>query len=343
MFARAPVCSYVSIRAANANTKTGVNMSNTVWRLSVRLFVLATVAACQIVIASASAAAAEGPKGGDKDSTIRPFNLNATVPDSVTVRDLKGRDSETRVMAPNPISPGKGEIFRGSSHAGVEIPASIWPDPDLFVELRVSEVKAIPRGTGATDAPRANGNQAQSREKLSTVASTVPLTAREKFGLFATNSFKPPAPYAMSILSGVFAEATDSKHKKPNRSAGDFAADSLTHAARSYAFRVTSSFFEKFAYATVFKQDPRYHRSPYTSFGARLKYAVTRVFVTQGDRNGKNEFNISFLAGGLTAAAISNVWEPTYNQTGAASLKRFGTHVGLKALSNILSELIGGQ
>ena len=152
-----------------------------------------------------------------------------------------------------------------------------------------------------------------------------------------------PAPYALSILSGVWDEAIDSKHKKPHRSAGDFAADSLTHAAKSYAFRVTSNFFEKFAYASLFKQDPRYHRSPYTGFGSRVKYAVTRVFVTQGDRNGKNEFNVSFLMGGLTAATISNVWEPTRNQNGADTLIRFGTHVGLKALSNILSELIGGQ
>src|SRR5262245_7142872 len=243
----------------------------------------------------------------------------------------------------NQAGPRKGDLFRGLSEAGVEVPASTWPDPGLFLELRVSETGTAPTGTGTADGPAPNGKQGPAREKPSTVASTAPMTAGEKFELFAIKSFKPPAPYALSIVSGVWTEATDSKHKKPHRSAGDFAADSLTHAARSYAFRVTSNFFEKFAYASLFKQDPRYHRSPYNGFGSRVKYAVTRVFVTQGDRNGKNEFNISFLLRGLTAATISNVWEPTRNQNGADTLIRFGTHVGFKALSNILSELIGGQ
>jgi hypothetical protein len=144
-------------------------------------------------------------------------------------------------------------------------------------------------------------------------------------------------------LSGVWDEATDYKHKKPHRTAGDFAADSLTHAARSYAFRVTSNFFEKFAYPVVFQQDPRYHRSPYTSFGARVKYAITRVLITQGDGNGKNEFNISFLAGGLSAAGMANLWEPTYHQNIQDTMSRWGTHIALRALTNIFSEFIGGQ
>ena len=169
------------------------------------------------------------------------------------------------------------------------------------------------------------------------------MTAGEKFNLFVVQSFKPPAPYALSILAGVWDEAVDTKHKKPHRTAGDFAADSLTHAARSYAFRVSSNFFEKFAYPTMFKQDPRYHRSPYTSFWPRVKYAVTRVLITQGDRNYKNEFNISFLAGGLSAAGMSNLWEPTYHQNVQDTMSRWGTHIGLRALTNILSEFIGGQ
>jgi hypothetical protein len=236
----------------------------------------------------------------------------------------------------------RAEIFGDNPPVGVGVPAPGSPDSSLFPALRVSESMDGPTGSSSGPTPP-NGNQGQSSEKPSTVASTVPMTAGEKFALFATDSFKPPMPYLLSIVSGVWDEAIDSKHKKPHRSAGDFAADSLTHAARSYAFRVTSNFFEKFAYPSAFKQDPRYHRSPYTGFGSRLKYAVTRVLITQGDRNGKNEFNISFLAGGLTAAGISNLWEPTYNQNAAATMSRFGTHIALRALMNVLSEFIGGQ
>jgi hypothetical protein len=307
-----------------------------------RLIILATVAGYVVLMGSAGAVAAEGlentskaPVSASNSQDNRPFSFQAH---AASFDGNTGTKTGQRA-----ISLSRAEIFLGPRPAGVDVPAPGGPDSSLFEALRVSESTPAPAGSSATPGPIPNGNQAPSSEKPSTVASTVPMTPGEKFGLFATDSFKPPKPYLLSILSGVWDEATDSKHKKPHRTAGDFAADSLTHAARSYAFRVTSNFFEKFAYASAFKQDPRYHRSPYTGFGSRVKYAVTRVLITQGDRNGKNEFNISFLAGGLTTAGISNLWEPTYHQNAAETMSRFGTHVALRALMNVLSEFIGGQ
>jgi len=145
-------------------------------------------------------------------------------------------------------------------------------------------------------------------------------------------------PYALSVLSGVFSEATDKDHGR-HMTAGDFAADSMTHAARSFAFRSTANFFEKFAFATAFKQDPRYFRSDKKGF-ARIGYAVSRVFVTQSD-SGNNQFNASFLAGGLVTAGISNVWSRPEDQTVSRTVGRFGTHVAYRALSNIIKELFG--
>src|SRR5262249_34202832 len=228
-------------------------MRNNLARFQVRLFLLASVAGCQILITSAGAVAAEGPSGSEKDSISKPLSFQAPV----AVMDLRAPAGEKSAAPMNPVGPRNGEIFRGSPELKVEVPTSTWPDPGLFPQLRVSDNTGMPStAPRPADAPAPTGNQAQSREKPSTVASTVPMTAGEKFELFLTKSFKPPAPYALSILSGVWDEAIDSKHKKPHRSAGDFAADSLTHAARSYAFRVTSNFFEKFAYASLFNQDP---------------------------------------------------------------------------------------
>src|SRR6266404_1085271 len=163
-----------------------------------------------------------------------------------------------------------------------------------------------------------------------------PLTSRQKFKYFARSSFMPPMPYALSVLSGVFSEATDKDHGR-HMTAGDFAADTMTHAARSFAFRSTANFFEKFAFATAFKQDPRYFRSDKKGF-ARIGYAVSRVFVTQSD-SGNNQFNASFLAGGLVTAGISNVWSRPEDQTVSSTFSRFGTHVAYRALSNIIKEL----
>jgi hypothetical protein len=171
--------------------------------------------------------------------------------------------------------------------------------------------------------------------------STAPMSAGEKFMLSLTKSFKPPGPYALSAFTGVFNELFD-KNDGRDSSAGDFFADSGTRAARSMAFRATANFFEKFAYPVIFRQDPRYHRSNKIGNGAKIGYAISRLFVTQGDRSG-DQFNASYILGGITAAAISNVWQREEKQTVSDSAKRWGIHMGLTALSNILREFIGGQ
>jgi len=173
--------------------------------------------------------------------------------------------------------------------------------------------------------------------------STAPMTAGEKFELFARKSFLSPGAYALSVVSGVYGEWTDDKNNHHHSKPGDFAADSMTRAARSFTFRANANFFEKFMFATLFKQDPRYHRSDKKGAGAKIAYAVTRLFVTQGDRNGKDEFNVSFLAGGLAASGMANLWERDERQNLHHFATRFGTHVGLTALTNILREFIGGQ
>src|SRR5262249_29849371 len=136
--------------------------------------------------------------------------------------------------------------------------------------------------------------------------STAPMTVGEKFGLFAKKSFLSPGAYALSILSGVYGEWTDDKNNHHHANPGDFAADSGTRAARAFAFRANANFFEKFIFASTFKQDPRYHRSDKKG-AAKIGHAISRVFVTQGDRNGKDEFNISFIAGGLAASGMANL------------------------------------
>ena len=172
----------------------------------------------------------------------------------------------------------------------------------------------------------------------STTTAPTPLTPRQKFKYSLSSSFKPPTPYALSALSGLFSEATDNDHHR-HMTAGDFLADSATHAARSMAFRVTANFFEKFAFAAAFHQDPRYFRSDKHGF-ARIGYALSRVFITQGD-NGHNQFNASFFAGGLVTAGISNVWSRPEDRTVSSTMGRFGLHVAYRGLSNVIHELFG--
>ena len=172
-------------------------------------------------------------------------------------------------------------------------------------------------------------------------ASTAPLSPGEKFSLFLNKSFRPPGPYAQSIASGLFNEALDNNVGKKD-TLGDYFADSMTRAARSFGSRIANNFFEKFAYATILRQDPRYHRSGKKSVGGKIGYAISRTFITQGDRSG-DQPNISYLAGGLTGAFISKYWQREENKTTSKVFSRWGTHIGIGILSNILREFLGGQ
>jgi hypothetical protein len=183
------------------------------------------------------------------------------------------------------------------------------------------------------------GDTAMPRDQNGVAAKDAPLTVKEKFKYFLTKSFLRPTPYATAIAAGAFGEWLDDDHHHHSKS-GDFASDSMTRAARSFAFGASASFFEKFAYASLFKQDPRYHKSEKTGAGARIGYAVSRLFITQSDQ-GARQFNISFIAGGLTAAGLSNVWERDERRTAANTMKRWGLHVGFAAATNILHEFIG--
>lgn len=171
--------------------------------------------------------------------------------------------------------------------------------------------------------------------------SSIPLTPKGKFEFFATRSFKPPWPYVVSAFVGTIEELIDNNEGK-DQDTGDFFADSGSRAARNFTARITANFFEKFAYAVAFKQDPRYHRSDKIRVSGKIGYALSRLFVTKGD-NGNTQFNASYLLGAVTAAALSNVWETERNRGVTRSAKRLAIHLGFTAISNIVHEFRGGH
>jgi hypothetical protein len=175
------------------------------------------------------------------------------------------------------------------------------------------------------------------------VASTAPMTAGEKFEVWFKNRFINPGAYIGSAWNGMWSELNDNDDFKED-TVGNYFADSMTRAARSFAFSATAGFYERALLASILKQDPRYHRAPgRRSIGSRLMYAVTRVFVTQGDRCGCNQPNISFLLGGAGAAVTANLWERSERTGPWHTFSRYYRHIYMAALANIAKEIIGGQ
>jgi len=260
----------------------------------------------------------------------------------------RSKEGASAASAPNTESENAAANTRPRWAAESKLPSISYapyseatrPQPEALPVANARQPEVVLSLTGAINTVTTKKNSTLLMPG-SPAASTAPLTAGEKFKLWAKR-FISPGSYGSAAFTGLYNELLDNDEGKKD-TVENYFADAATRAARSYAFGTTSGFFEKFAYASLFRQDPRYHRSDKRGAGAKVRYAISRVFITQGDRCGCDQFNISFLAGGLTAAGISNLWEREERQTVGKTFSRWGTHTAITMMTNIIREFIGGQ
>jgi len=98
-----------------------------------------------------------------------------------------------------------------------------------------------------------------------------------------------------------------------------------------------SSFFGDFLFPVIMHQDPRYFRLGQGSFGKRVGYAISRVFVTHAD-SGRTVFFSSALSGTVLGAAASNLYYPVPDRGFGPTLSRMGLDLGNTALFNAAAE-----
>jgi len=135
-------------------------------------------------------------------------------------------------------------------------------------------------------------------------------------------------------LSAAFAGIGQLTNSNP--SFGQGVQGYASYLGTSYADFVIANYMTEAIFPTAFHQDPRYFRKGKGSGGARVRYAMSRTFVTQTD-NGHRQFNISELGGNATAVAISNAYYPDGRNVGD-NLTKFATQIGVDMASNILKE-----
>ena len=70
-----------------------------------------------------------------------------------------------------------------------------------------------------------------------------------------------------------------------------------------------STFFDKYLYPSLRKQDLRYYPSTSGSFMGRATDAASRIFITRTD-SGKRRLNTSYFLGVLTSVAIHTAYRP---------------------------------
>ena len=168
-----------------------------------------------------------------------------------------------------------------------------------------------------------------------------PLTGEQKIKRSLRGAFLNPASYAIAAFNGGIRQMGEDR--LPHKDTEDELADWGSATARVFATRATYGFFGNGVYPALFKQDPRYERSPKKGVGRRAAHAVSRLFVTRGD-NGEHQPNFSRFAGAATSSAMANIWErstPGHDRVGAdATIRRFGRTFVSGALGNLIREFV---
>ena len=160
-----------------------------------------------------------------------------------------------------------------------------------------------------------------------------PLTTKEKFHEWAQGAYDP-----LGLGTGAF-EAATLEHSSTDGFCGyghGWAGYGKCFGSLELDANV-SSFIGAFALTSLLHQDPRYFRLGQGSFGKRVWYAVSRVFVTYND-SGRTVFYTSALSGTAIAAGVSNLYYPQQDRGLGHSMSRVAIDLGNTALYNAAAE-----
>jgi hypothetical protein len=159
-----------------------------------------------------------------------------------------------------------------------------------------------------------------------------PLTVKQKFGLFAKETFDP---YTVAgSAAGAALSQIDNDDPKYGHGAGPYA----QRFGAAVADVTTQNFFSDAVLASLLHEDPRYfRRGPEFGVWYRVGYALSRVVITRTDA-GKQRFNFSGIGGMSMGIALSNAYYPDRSVNGEEVATRFGTSLIASALGNLLPE-----
>ncbi|MFY9562416.1 MAG: hypothetical protein WAQ52_19455 [Terriglobales bacterium] len=99
----------------------------------------------------------------------------------------------------------------------------------------------------------------------------------------------------------------------------------------------SSTFFDKYLYPSLLKQNLRYHPSTSSSFMGRATDAASRILITRDD-SGKGRLNTSYFLGVLTSVAIHTAYRPYWARSPSATFNNFGSTIGSDAGINLFHE-----
>lgn len=158
-----------------------------------------------------------------------------------------------------------------------------------------------------------------------------PLSASEKFGLFAKGAMDPFPVVAYALQAGV-SQASDS-----HAGYGQGLAGYGKRFGAALLDGTSSRFFSNYAFPSLLHQDPRYFRKGEGGAWSRVGYSITRGFVTRAD-SGKTQTNWSNVFGKSASAGLSNLYYPAEDRGANLTLTRVAISLSYQTLGNVAIE-----
>jgi hypothetical protein len=186
------------------------------------------------------------------------------------------------------------------------------------------------QGDGS-NSPEVQRQEMHTWQSLPDAPSLQPPARAEKVHRFVDEARLPLTLGAFGIKANVIRE-TELRRVTPGPQ------PSLTAPYKAvFTQKESSTFFGKYLYPPLLKQNLGYHPSTNGSFVGRATYAASRIFFTRDD-SGKGRLNTSYFVGVLTSAAIQTAYRPYWARSSSETFNNFGSTIGSDAGMNVFHE-----
>jgi len=168
---------------------------------------------------------------------------------------------------------------------------------------------------------------------VSYIPNPVPLNPKQKFEIAYRTLIDPVS----LVLNGVTAGVQQANN---TYSWGQGAQGFGKRYAAAYGTFLNGTLIGDVALPILLKQDPRYYYKGTGSIRSRFFYAVANAVICKGD-NGHWQVNYSAIVGSIAAGAISNLYYPADNRSGAGlTFEGAAIGTGFSAVSNVIQEFL---
>ncbi len=157
-----------------------------------------------------------------------------------------------------------------------------------------------------------------------------PLTVAQKFRL-SLHYFDSPT-YVLTAFTAGIEQAANT-----NKGYGQGAEGYGKRYGANFADGLTGELLSTAILPSLLHTDPRYFRKGEGGGGARISYALSRVFVTRTDA-GRSIPNFPGILGAAGSSAISNTYYPDGDNRAGDMAARFGFQMATGAGFNVLKE-----